>query len=188
MGYAGSRVYSDHRYSTTERCDVGAFLDFFRWAFDWAAKLFGWGARSKHDRELFDEFLDALPSNGNVKFIDEYDFLFGDFHRHNISQIKDFLETWNDAEHEFVNKKLEKKRQELFGRLKKFLDVLVVATVPVGNGKKLSVFPDNQPRKNDEGHYLPHLKEDARKTNDAAKGIFKLHQDFIREAKKRLKV
>ena len=83
---------------------------------------------------------------------------------------------------------MEKKRQELFARLKEFLDVLVVATVPVGNGESLSIFPDNHPRKDDQRRYLPELKEDARKMNDAAKGIFELHQDFIREAKKRLKV
>jgi hypothetical protein len=74
----------------------------------------------EHDRQLFTLFLKDFPSQGRATiFLRDHD-IGGRFRSSDLNEIYDFLHTWNNAEHEFNNPELEKKRQALWDALNMF--------------------------------------------------------------------
>ena len=84
--------------------------------------------RNKHDYHLFNNFLNLLPYDGGIKFIEEFNMGGGRFKKSNLDQLKVFCEEWTTPEHEFLDKKLEKIRGELHEKISEYLNYLATNT------------------------------------------------------------
>ncbi|MBT3058731.1 MAG: hypothetical protein KME44_07990 [Candidatus Thiodiazotropha sp. (ex Lucina pensylvanica)] len=131
-----------------------------------------------HDRELFKKFLDLLPSNSrSIKFLGEHD-LGDSFPRKDLDQLSYFVNYWDNAEHEFHNKLLEKKRTELITLTKNFLHNLSRSVFSVRGGYLSMELRDMEDR-------LDKL-ETRDKLNEDATKIFNVHQQLIQLGNRRL--
>ena len=59
------------------------------------------------DRALFQRLRQDLPSDGSIAFIDTNNFAGFPFETSRLKDLDTFVHDWDDAEHEFLNKKLE---------------------------------------------------------------------------------
>ena len=83
--------------------------------------------RSHHDRVLFDRFLQSFPSNGaSARFLRDHD-IGAPFRSSDLTQLDDFAETWNNAEHKFHSKELDKLRVALLKAAEEFRGELAVS-------------------------------------------------------------
>ena len=133
------------------------------------------------DRQLFLKFKETLPSNGSIAFIDQNNFAGFSFELKQLQDLNIFIHEWNDAEHEFLDNKLETKRQELMKLIKEYLGVIGLQTFPTHNPGWNSVpeeweveQPDRFEKVVDQLHTL-------------AGQILAAHQNLIRTARKKLK-
>jgi hypothetical protein len=133
------------------------------------------------DVDLFNRLLKDLPTEGSISFISTHDF-------HNLFDIKElddlktFVRHWNDAEHEFLNKKLEKKRRKLLLLIDElyenigsyiFSDDYVVDKYRIPKEWRL---------------IKPELYNQAAAVlHEASDKVFECHQDLIRQGRKSLK-
>lgn len=82
------------------------------------------------DLTLFRQFLKLFSSSsGCYTLLDGGDFKTYD--GNHLEPAREFLHAWCDAEHEFIDKRLEKKRKEAYTALENFMGKLVVHTFPV---------------------------------------------------------
>jgi len=138
------------------------------------------GARlaSARDSALFAKFLAEFPSNGRTAaFLEKHD-LGAPFTHESITELDDFVCRWNNAEHEFENKKLEEHRRRLWSLANEFRSELAVNTFPVhGTSGMLSMdFQDLETRQS---------KIDKRDAlNKMASQLFDEHQEMIRLCRK----
>ena len=138
------------------------------------------GARlvSEHDSALFAKFLAEFPSNGRTAaFLVGHD-MGAPFAHESITELDDFVYRWNNAEHEFENKKLEEHRRKLWSLANEFRNELAVNTFPVqGASGMLSMdFQDWGTRQS---------KIDKRDAlNKMASQLFQEHQEMIRLCRK----
>jgi hypothetical protein len=137
------------------------------------------------DKKLFDEFLTAFPSNSNsITLLKEHDF--GDsYHDISTKQIDNFVNYWNNSEHQFLNAVLEEKRKELWHNCHSFLCKLAQYAGPVGAGSFFSVVPDAY---RDEDWNQPlFVSERIHELNEQASKCYILHQEMVSLCKKTLK-
>jgi hypothetical protein len=129
---------------------------------------------------LFDAFLQVLPSDGNIDYVKQND-MAGPIDMNQLEQLRRFKYDWNNAEHEFINKKLEKKRKELPELIEAFYTFAGVNTWQVkGNVHRVPTeWQQTQPMRYDQV---------VNQLNSYANQIYTLHQELVRFAKKRLKL
>jgi hypothetical protein len=133
------------------------------------------------DQELFQRLRQDLPSNGSIAFIDTNNFAGFSFELSRLSDLDTFVHVWDDAEHEFLNKKLEQKRQQLMALVKEYLSVIALQTFPTHTSGWNSVpeeWEHEQPQR---------FNEVVTKLHNLAGQIVQLHQDLFRTARKKLK-
>ncbi len=75
------------------------------------------------DKKLFEELHDLLPSERGeaVNFFANYHFEVG-FEENRMKPLETFKLDWRDANHEFLDRKLEKKRKDLYAKISIFID------------------------------------------------------------------
>lgn len=131
----------------------------------------------EHDRQLFTLFLKDFPSQGRATiFLRDHD-IGGRFRSSDLNEIYDFLHTWNNAEHEFNNPELEKKRQALWDALNMFSQELGQHTSMTHRDGWLSIdLRDFEDR--------PERIEIRDNLNALATKAYQAHQDFIRVGKR----
>src|SRR4030042_616750 len=56
---------------------------------------------NKHDFELFNNFLETLPSDGSIRFIDEFNMAGFSFRVKNLNQLEEFCQKWSMPEYKF---------------------------------------------------------------------------------------
>lgn len=135
------------------------------------------------DREMFQKFLQDLPSNGTIEFLRSHSFE-NQFSLKKLEQIRESLYTWNNAEYEFLNVELETLKKVLFEKIDEFDYELATHSYSQPNGL-FSTIPDLYQCE----HVLPpHVMETINKLNNLASEIYELHQGFIREVKRKLNV
>ncbi|MBU1164891.1 hypothetical protein KKA15_05025 [Patescibacteria group bacterium] len=79
---------------------------------------------NKEDKKLGELFLKEFPSNGkSCLFLKEHE-LHNPFRQSQLDEIEKFLSEWDNTEHEFLNKKLERIKKELLSKINKFLSSL----------------------------------------------------------------
>jgi hypothetical protein len=134
--------------------------------------------RTEADCQLFQSFLEILPSGGSITFIRNHP-MEGAFALNSLNDLYRFADEWSNPEHEFHDKTLEKKRKELLKHVSQYLSFAARNTFPTDTGLQ-TVPPEweiDQPERFDQL---------VRELHSRADEIFELHQGFVRTARKRL--
>jgi len=132
------------------------------------------------DRDLFHHFMETLPYEGSIEFIDRTS-MDGQFDQTKHDDMRNFFYHWDDAAHEFLDPKIEKRRKYLWNLIEEYVMLLDKNTVPLENGLR-SVPPewrDEQPER---------YRETVNSFHAIAGQIVLAHQEMVRFAKKKLKV
>ncbi|MFH1094069.1 MAG: hypothetical protein V1739_07980 [Candidatus Omnitrophota bacterium] len=129
----------------------------------------------EHDIELFNLFLKVLPSDGSIKFIDEWNMAGFSFRWSEFDQLKEFAEKWTTPEYEFTDKKIEKLRSELQKKSNKYLWYLATNSWCNKNSVELiaSVPPEwefEQPER---------FQEVVNKLHESAEEIVDIHRKLV---------
>jgi hypothetical protein len=133
---------------------------------------------SNEDRELFREFLECLPYEGSIRFINEANMAGFAFDRKGLKDLDQFHYTWVDAVHEFQDALVETKRKHLFALVRGYLVLIATNTWATSNGW-YSVPQDwetDQPAR---------FFEVVEQLHTLAGGIVAAHQDLVRTARQR---
>lgn len=147
------------------------------------ASLAGPNAGQLHDRDLFQQFLRALPFDPTIRVLRDNDM--GDsIPRQAINLLYEFSDTWKSVEKEFLDAKLEKERIALHTSASDLAAEIARRTVPVGDQTYISVFSD-QLRASGHGR-PPHVIEDAKILNTKAAEFVSKYEAFVRLCRKRL--
>jgi len=133
------------------------------------------------DRELFQQLRQYLPSDGSIAFIDTNNFAGFSFALARLGDLDKFVNLWDDAEHEFLNKKLEQKRKQLMRLVKEYLSVIALQTFPTHTPGWNSVPEEWEIEQPDRFDAV------VNKLHTLAGQIVELHQDLFRTARKKLK-
>jgi hypothetical protein len=136
------------------------------------------------DRALFVKFLQCLPSNGSVEFVNNHSFG-NSFNFDNFNQLFEFYHTWNNAEYEFINPNLENLKKALFDKIAEFVDFSSLYTYGQRSGLYLAI-PDAYLA--DEMNLPQHVHETIQALNKLGREVYEMHQNLVREAKKELSV
>ena len=147
------------------------------------ARLAGTNARQLHDRELFEQFLRALPFDPTIRVLRQYD-MGSSIPRQPINLLYEFSDTWDSVEKEFLDAKLEGERKALYASARDFASEIAHRTVPVGDQTHISVFSD-QLRASNPGR-PQHVIEDAEILNAKAAEFVHKYEAFVRLCRKRL--
>jgi hypothetical protein len=133
------------------------------------------------DRALFLTFKETLPSNGSISFVDQNNFAGFPFELKELRDLDRFVHEWGDAEHEFLNRKLEVKRKQLLKLVKKFLGVIALQTFPTHTSGWNSVPEEWETEQPERFHKV------VNQLHTLAGQIVAAHQDLIRMARRKLK-
>lgn len=129
-----------------------------------------------NDKILFEKFLSDFPSNGrSALFLKEHD-IGAPFNSDDLNEIDAFLSTWNNAEHEFKIKKLEKQRLKLVDSIQKFRADLSFNIFPGSRGYLTMDLKDYEDREE--------KLEIRNRLNSLASQGYKNHQELVRLGKK----
>jgi hypothetical protein len=146
-------------------------------------KFTGSSESKQHDKNLFAEFQKALPAEPTIRLFKEQDFG-NSFNQDAISPLYGFISTWDTVEKEFLDKKLEKKKKELYAEANKLAMEVSGRTVPVGRGVNLSVYSDSQ--RQGGGPRPASVIEDAKVLNEISLQFVPKYEDFIRLCRSKL--
>jgi hypothetical protein len=132
------------------------------------------------DRKLFEQFLELLPSNGAIEFVSTFDFG-GIFFHDRLENLRTFRATWDNPEHEFLNRTLESKRKEFYQAVDDFMSHISANTFPLEDGKQAvpREWEYKQPKR---------YHEAVESINNSADKVSKKHKELVRIARKKLKV
>jgi len=129
---------------------------------------------NEHDRELFNKFLNELPYNGSIKFINEWNMAGWQFKRNNLDQVVAISEKWTTPECKFINKKLEELRSKLHNKIKKYLTYLATNTWVIKENPDFSSVPseweEEQPKR---------FQEVVKNLHDSAGEIVEIHRKLV---------
>lgn len=139
--------------------------------------------RKAFDKDLFRQFLAVLPSAGSIEFIRVNNFAGFSFDRRRLEQIEDFVHTWDNVEHEFLDPDLESKRKELLAEAGRFLGQIAVNTFPMPKDVNRSSVPEDW--ETDQPERFTKVVETIHGL--AAKTV-SIHTDLVRLGRERLKV
>lgn len=138
--------------------------------------------RPSPDNQLFQEFLEVLPSGGgSIEFISHFNMAGFAFDSKNLNDLRKFSYEWDNAEHEFADLDLEHLRKRLLAKIDEYLNYFALNTWPTSTGFQ-TVPPEweiEQPQR---------FRETVSKLHDLAGTIVELHQDLVRLGRKRLRI
>jgi hypothetical protein len=138
--------------------------------------------RRTMDIRLFESLTELLPSNGPaLTLAKEHDFA-NSFRIASMEPITEFVHTWDNAEHEFLDAEIEIKKKALLGLASDFTLKVAEYTAPGRNGMQTAIPSDI----NVDFGFPEHVQKEIRHLNQAASGFHAAHQSFIRFARERL--
>ena len=136
---------------------------------------------AEHDKNLFKEFLLILPSSGSIGFIKDHDFC-NVFKLDNIDDLVEFLNIWDNAEYEFLDKDLEKIRLNLWTHINKFVYESGMKTFPHRIQGLQTIMPNLE-----YGEKIPpYINKNIELLNNICDDIFHAHQELVRLGKQTL--
>lgn len=138
-------------------------------------------SKKKADLELFRKLKEDLPYEGSIRFIDENNFAGFPFKISALSDLYLFERVWNSAEHEFLIKKIEKRRLRLLHLIREYLPVIGLETFPTNTAGWNSV-PQEW-----EFEQSERFNRTVGKLHTLAGEIVEAHQDLFRTARAILK-
>ncbi|MFC1541705.1 hypothetical protein ACFL50_04550 [Candidatus Latescibacterota bacterium] len=133
------------------------------------------------DIALFKDFLETLPFEGSISFIDCTDMSSScvDPEKHN--DLRNFLYHWDDASHEFIDNNIEKRRKVLWKLIEEYIIALGTHTVTTDDGHH-TIPPE---WKTEQPEYYNEVIDSF---HNLAGQIVIAHQEMIRYAKNKLKI
>ena len=135
----------------------------------------------KSDIALLNKFLEALPYEGSISFINSANMAGPPFDPEKHNDLRTFYYHWDDASHEFLDKNIEKRKEVLWDLTEKYIMALGTDTVSTGDG--LQTVPPEWKTEQPE-----HFKEAVDSFHSLAGEIVNAHQEIIRYAKKKLRI
>jgi len=135
---------------------------------------------SSKDKDLYKKLLIELPSSGSIDFLRNHDF-YNPFRINEYNQLLNFVYEWDNAEHEFINKDIEKTRKRLLGEINQFLDYSGTKTYPLKTDFQ-TVMTDID----SEIELSEETKKSISKLNEYGSSIYNLHQELIRKGRENL--
>lgn len=139
----------------------------------WPSRL-----RRSKDKRLFEKFLGEFPSSGAcANFLKEQD-IGAPFRSEVLRDLDHFINTWYSAEHEFLDRKIERQKTNLLNAATKFREKLAVNTYSAGNGYLTMDLKDLEDR--------PEILKLRNELNEMATLVYQEHQKLIRMCSKKL--
>ncbi|MDE9455831.1 hypothetical protein [Xenorhabdus bovienii] len=140
--------------------------------------------RREVDRALFQQFLDEFPSDGSsIMLLEEHDFG-NSYHRKKVEQLDDFIYNWNNTQKQFLDPELESKRKQLWDNCQKFSYKLAMSSYQLCNSSMFSCIPDAYRNAWD---WPSDVEKKIGELNEMAKTCFRLHSEFVRLGRNKLK-
>lgn len=134
------------------------------------------GQTKVHDKELFDKLLVQFPSNGpSLQFLKDHD-IGSPFYQDDIIELNNFVTLWDNAEHEFQNKNIEKQRVGLLNLAQQFRKDLSSNIYPHG--------VDSFTMDINDWEESPEILKKRDNLNQAATKVYEAHQQLVRIGKK----
>jgi hypothetical protein len=132
------------------------------------------------DIKLYNKLIGLIPSSTLIEYLKVWDFG-GPFDSEYLDPLRDFNHYWNNAEHEFMNSKLEAKKKELLTVTDEFLACIGHNTWPLHKGYQSipAEWQEDQPAR---------WEKAQTELNRLSNKIVTVHQEFVRMAKKILHV
>ncbi|MGR9422159.1 hypothetical protein [Rhizobium leguminosarum] len=138
--------------------------------------------RREMDIRLFAAFTTLLPSNGAALNLAKEHHFGNSFAIAALNPVTEFVQTWDKAEFEFVDKDIETNKQNLLEHARELILKVAQYTAPNGFGMQSAI-----PRGIDPDFGLPdHIQSEIRELNEAAAAFYAAHQSFIRSVRERL--
>ena len=137
--------------------------------------------RVEKDRELFQQFLEVLPSSGSIDFIDRKNMAGFSFDSEKLDDLHEFYYNWNDAEHEFMDNELEKKCKKLHDLVGEYTSLIGDNTFPTDDGRH-TVPPEwehEQPKR---------FAKVVNSLHEKSRDIVETHQDLVKVGRRKLGV
>ena len=131
------------------------------------------------DKKLFHDFMNSLPYDKSIAFIDSNDMSAGPFDPVHLEDLKNFYRNWDSASHEFIHIGIEKRRRELWETVESYITAIETYTVPADNGMRM-FSPELKEVNPDKWHEI------INDFHSFAGLIVNTHQDFVRYTKKKL--
>lgn len=127
------------------------------------------------DRTLFLKFKADFPTNGRTaRFLRDHD-IGAPFSSTSNDELDSFLDKWNNAEHEFIDRRLETARKVLLITGRKFRNKLSLETSMDRPGWFTIGMDDMEMR--------PEMFAKRNELNRLSSTVFKAHQDLMRAGK-----
>lgn len=134
----------------------------------------------RKDLELLENFKQALPSGSRVLYLLENHDFHGTFLFQDFDPLRMFLYTWDSAEYQFHNSKVNEKLDDFIQTVSLFFDKQKAAWLKgVGTNKDLMVtfYPESIDPEFDP--IPPRVETAIQETNGIASELYKKHQDLI---------
>ena len=90
----------------------------------------------EQDRTLFNKFLELLPSDGAIDFVDKHNMAGFSFDLEEIRPIGIFLHEWDNPEHEFIDVDLQHAKDELMQACRAWSATIGTETFQMNNGRQ----------------------------------------------------
>jgi len=133
-----------------------------------------------HDRRLYGAFLQDLPSNGVIRFVDDTNMTFP-FETDQLNPLVAFLAKSKGPEQAFLTAEIETARQELIVAVKKYLAAVAVDTFPTGSAPGWNSIPAEW------AHELPDRYRDTiSRLHGLAGEVVSLHRAMLEIGRKLL--
>lgn len=136
------------------------------------------------DKLLFKQFIIEFPSNSkSIRFLSEHDFG-GSYHENNTDQIEGFVNSWNNAEKQFLDPELESKREELWRNCHSLICKLSNKCFYLNSGPLLTCIPDSC---RSEFNWPEEVNLMVKELNELATECFNSHQSLVSACRRKLK-
>jgi len=136
------------------------------------------------DQKLYEEFISTLPSDsGSIIHLKDHPFASG-YENEYLSELRDFVHYWDNAQHEFLDQKVEESRRNLLDASYEFLGFLAKNFASSRKRADL-LLPIHKHNPNLGQEKERELIEKCDKLQDK---VLEKYKTFIRTAKERLAV
>ena len=141
---------------------------------------FGYSQKGKKDRALFDLLMEELaPSSPAVQLLKEQD-MGSPFRFDDMAPLNYARENWGQIDRKFLNKKIEKNKNNFLSKLEEFLHKFSERSAGIGNGFISIGIRDWEDR--------PEMIEYHQELNQLGTESFELYCEFVDSARRKLPV
>lgn len=135
-----------------------------------------------HDQRIFNKFKKELAFDPAIRLLRNHDFG-GSFSKAAIAPLMNFIMTWDQPEHEFLDVELQSQLKSFYEAAFAMGTEISRLTVPVGGGDLISVYADHQ---RSAGPRPLSVVKDAAELNKMASDFVPIYDKFLRLCRAKL--